>query len=222
MEKKTAIVFGGTGLTGRSLLKILEADARYEKIIVFSRTMPELTGDKVEIIKADYENIDNHKEMIKGHEVYCCLGTTMKKAGSRENFRRVDHDYPVKVAALASENRVHHFLVISSVGADPESSNFYLRTKGEMEKSVLQSGFSKIVILRPSMLLGKRGELRIAEEAGKILMVLFGFLLRGKFKKYRAIEASKVATAMVRLANRPVTDTIYESDQIESIARQMD
>jgi uncharacterized protein YbjT (DUF2867 family) len=222
MEKKTAVVFGGTGLTGSNILKLLEKDRRYGKIIVFARTITEVTGEKTEFIKAGYEDLDDYKGMIKGDVIFCCLGTTMKKAGSRENFRMVDLDYPVKVATLASENKVPAFLVISSVGANPESSNFYLRTKGEMEKSILQLNFSKVAILRPSMLLGKRGEIRIAEEAGKILMVLFGFLLRGKLKKYRAIEASKVAAAMVRLASMPVAGPVYESDQIELISRQID
>jgi uncharacterized protein YbjT (DUF2867 family) len=221
MEKKTAILFGATGLTGTQVLKNLIRDERYEKIKVFTRSAPEIKSPKIKVFNTSLEDIDRHGNEIRGHDLFCCLGTTIKKAGSRRNFRKVDYEFVVKIAGWAAGNEVPCFLVVSSIGANPDSSNFYLRTKGEMERDVLELGFNKAVILRPSMLLGKRGEFRFAEEAGKVFMRLIRPVLRGKLKKYRAIEAGKVAVAMVELANIPATKVIFESDEISLLIEQV-
>ncbi len=221
MKKKTAILFGATGLTGTHVLKNLIRDERYEKIKVFTRSAPGIKSTKIQVFETTLEDIDRHEHEIKGHDLFCCLGTTIKKAGSRKNFRKVDYEFVIKIAARAAGNEVPCFLVISSIGANPDSSNFYLRTKGEMERDVLEFGLNKAVILRPSMLLGKRGDFRFAEEAGKIFMRLIRPVLRGKLKKYRAIEAETVAVAMVKLANIPTTKVIFESDEISLLRGQV-
>ncbi len=215
MQKKTAVIFGATGLTGSFVLQILIQDERYEKVKVFSRTPPEVKSDKVEIIITDLEDLDKHSEEITGDDLFCCLGTTIKKAGSKENFRKVDHDWPALIAKTASKNGMPGFLMISSIGADPESSNFYLRTKGEAEKAVRQYEFKKIVILRPSMLLGKRREFRLLEELGKIIMAPLKFIFRGRLRKYRPIDAERVAKAMVKFANITTSKYVFESHEIE-------
>jgi len=219
MQKKTAILFGATGLTGSHVLQILVQDERYEIIKVFTRSELRVKSDKIETVKTALEELDKHKEQIKGHDVFCCLGTTIKKAGSRDNFRKVDLEFPAKIAEIASNNKVPNFLMISSIGADADSSSFYLRTKGEAEKAIQGFSFNKVVILRPSMLLGKRREFRLLEEAGKLIMFPLRFLLRGKLSKYRAIDAERVARAMVRFANITTGKSVYESHEIELFTR---
>ncbi len=215
MQKKTAIIFGATGLTGSLVLKKLIRDERYEKIRVFTRSEPEIKSDKMEVIKTDLENLEQYSDEIAGDDVFCCLGTTIKKAGSKENFKKVDLDWPALIAKIASKNNVPNFLLISSIGADPESANFYLRTKGEAENAVRQNDFHKVVILRPSMLLGKRSEFRFFEELGKLVMVPLKFLFIGKLRKYRPINSERVASAMIKFANITTSKYVFESHEIE-------
>lgn len=219
MQKKTAVLFGATGLTGNLVLGILAKDERYEKIRVFTRSELSVNSDKIEVIVTDLENLDSLADNIKGHDLFCCLGTTIKKAGSKENFRKVDFEFPVKIAEIASKNEVPNFILISSIGADPQSSNFYLKTKGEAEEAIQKSGFKKLVILRPSMLLGKRKEFRLLEEAGKLVMLPLKFILKGRLRKYRAIDAERVAKAMVKFANITTSKKIFESHEIELFTR---
>ncbi len=219
MQKKTAVLFGATGLTGNLVLGILAKDERYEKIRVFTRSELTVNSDKIEVIVTDLENLDSLADNIKGHDLFCCLGTTIKKAGSKENFRKVDFEFPVKIAEIASKNEVPNFILISSIGADPQSSNFYLKTKGEAEEAIQKSGFKKLVILRPSMLLGKRKEFRLLEEAGKLVMLPLKFILKGRLRKYRAIDAERVAKAMVKFANITTSKKIFESHEIELFTR---
>ncbi len=215
MQKKTALLFGATGLIGTHVLHKLVHDERYEKIKVFTRSYPKIKSDKIEIIKTALEFLDKYENEIRGHDVFCCLGTTIKKAGTRENLRMVDLVFPAKIAAIAHKNEVPNFLIVSSIGADSNSSNFYLRTKGEAEKAIQELNFRKVVILRPSMLLGKRTEFRFMEEVGKLIMLPLKFLLRGKLRKYRAIDAERVGRAMVKFANITTSKSVYESDEIE-------
>ena len=215
MQKKTAIIFGATGLTGSLVLKKLIRDERYEKIKVFTRSEPEIKSDKMEVIKTDLENLEKYSDEIAGDDVFCCLGTTIKKAGSKENFKKVDLDWPALIAKIASKNKVPNFLMISSIGADPKSANFYLRTKGEAENAVRQHDFYKVVILRPSMLLGKRSEFRFFEELGKLVMVPLKFLFIGKLRKYRPINSERVASAMIKFANITTSKYVFESHEIE-------
>lgn len=215
MKGKTAVIFGASGLTGRQVLQKLIQDERYEKIRVFTRSEPDIKSGKLEIIIAPLEELGRYADQISGNDVFCCLGTTIKKAGSKDNFRKVDFGFPVIIAETASRNGVPNFLIISSIGADPESSNFYLRTKGEVEKAVQEFPFRKIVILRPSMLLGKRREFRFLEEVGKVIMIPLKFIFVGRLRKYRPVSAETVARAMVRLANVTTSKIIFESHEIE-------
>ena len=153
--------------------------------------------------------------------MFCCLGTTIAAAGSKEAFRKIDFDLPVKIAEEASKNNIFSFLIISSLGADTKSSNFYYKTKGEMEKTIQKFSFRKISILRPSMLLGGRKEFRLGEIIGKELMRALSFVFVGSLKKYKAIHAQNVAKAMVEIANNDFGKTIFESDEIRNIAKRV-
>lgn len=214
MPRKTAILFGASGLVGNYVLLRLVSDDRYEKIKVFSRSNLSFQHEKITFIQTDFSNLNELKPQITGNDMFCCLGTTMKKAGSQENFRKIDHDLVIEIAKSASENTVQNFLVISSVGANASSKNFYLRTKGQMEQAVLNIPFQKHVILRPSLLLGKRREFRLLEEIGKVLFNLLSFLLLGRLRKYRPNNAGDVAALMVKLANVTTSKKIFEPNDI--------
>jgi uncharacterized protein YbjT (DUF2867 family) len=214
---KTACIFGSTGLTGSHLLKILINDERYEKIILFNRTVQSINHSKIEQIVADYNSIDQYTNQLKADEYYCCLGTTIKKAKTKQAFEYVDLQLPVIIGKFAIQNKVSGLFVVSSIGASAKSSNFYLNVKGRMEEELQKSGIGKLFIFRPSMLIGERNESRFGETVGKIVMKFIGFLFLGKLKKYRAIKAEIVANAMVVVANGGYNSSIFESDEIQKL-----
>ena len=219
MLGKTALVFGSSGLVGSELTKQLLKDDRYKIIKIFVRKSIFPGNPKiVEIIDplADPEKIS---EEIIGNDLFCCLGTTIKKAGSKKYFEWVDLEIPTQIAKIASRNKVDKFLVVSSIGANSSTGNFYLRTKGIMEKRVTKNHFEHIYILRPSMLLGKRNEFRFLEIMGKGFMRLISVFMLGPIRKYRGIQASKVANAMIKLANSTYPDVVIESDKIEELGK---
>ncbi|NOZ45776.1 MAG: NAD(P)H-binding protein [Chlorobi bacterium] len=216
---KTALLFGTTGLVGSYLLQELIESNVYNEINVFVRKETVIADKKVKVHIIDYGKIDDYDNLIIGDDLFCCLGTTVKNAGSKKATRKVDFDYPVKIAEIAKVNKVKKFLIVSSLGASTESNNFYLKSKGDMEKEIAKRNFDTFFALRPSLLLGKRKEFRLAESIGKILMQAFGWLLIGNLKKYRAIHAQDVAKAMVYLANNKYENSIIQSDKIKKLAK---
>lgn len=207
---KTAVVFGASGLIGSQLLPILFADPGYDLVLVFTRKSLGLVAAKLEEVITDFKDLDSLRTQVKGDVVFCCLGTTINTAGSEAAFRRVDFELVRWCAVAASENKVPRFLVISSMGADPDSRIFYNRTKGEMEKAVSALKFEQCVILRPSMLYGPRKEFRFGERVGQFFMFLFWLLIPAK---YKPIHARTVARKMNALANSEFSGTI-ESGEI--------
>lgn len=217
---KTALVFGATGLTGSYLLKLLLNDSRYKKVKVFIRKKADLPfHEKLETHFVELSSPENYSHQLYGDELFCCLGTTIAKAGSRQEFRKVDFELPVKIAETASQNNVSSFIVISSLGANAKSSNFYYRTKGEMEEAIQKFSFQRFAILRPSMLLGNRKEFRLGEIIGKHLMKALGIFFVGELKKYKAIHAEDVAASMIVIANNKSGEIFFESDRIQHIAK---
>jgi uncharacterized protein YbjT (DUF2867 family) len=216
MEGKTALVFGATGLVGSELVKLLLADSRYVKVKAFVRRDPAMSHPKLEIVMTEIPNVISYSQQLTGDELYICLGTTIKKAGSIKAMEIADRDTPASIASAARDNGVNSVAVVSSIGADDSSRNYYLRIKGEMEREVAGLGFNRTVIVRPSILLGERNESRFGEDIAKVLMKTFRFLFIGKFRKYRGIEACDVARAMVRLLNTlPKPEGIvFESNEL--------
>lgn len=217
--KKHAVIFGASGLIGSLLLQELIRDNRYEKITIFLRKTMSTRHLKVKEIIIDMHNSKQIGELLGGDEIFCCLGTTIKKAGTQEAFRKVDFELPVMIGELAKLKNIENLMVVSSLGADAKSGNFYLKTKGEMENALLKMKFKNLKIFRPSMLLGSRSESRPMETIGKALMKSLGFLFVGGLKKYKAIEAKTVAQAMILAANSPSNQQFFESDQIESMVK---
>lgn len=219
---KTAIIIGGTGLTGTQLLKILLTSDIYDKVISIVRSDLKISHPKLKQYVIDFDNSESYADLIEGNDVFCCIGTTIKKAGSQEAFQKVDLEYPVKIAKIASANGVKQFSIISSIGANPNSSNFYLRTKGKCEEELRKLAFQSTSIFRPSLLVGNRKEFRLGEKIGEVLMRLLSIFMIGKLRKYRAIKVQKVAYAMFQIAQEnTVGYHIYESDKIEETASNL-
>lgn len=196
---KVAVVAGGTGLVGRECLRLLSNDTEFSEVRALVRR-PLPSGHSLPRIRectADFDRLGEHAEWFRAECVFCALGTTIKKAGSREAFRHIDYDYPLAIAKLAREQGARHFLVVSAQGADPDSRIFYSRVKGELEIALRTLGYPSLTIARPSLLLGDRGEFRLGEEVGKRLAWLFP-------PRARPVRASQVAAALVRAAHSPV------------------
>jgi len=213
---RIAIVFGATGLVGKALVEELCKSDGYDQIKIFVRGKTDFAArEKVREFITDFNNLPEWSDKITGDDLYICLGTTIKKAGSVARMEEIDRDLPVKIASVASGNSVEKLSVVSSVGANPGSSNSYLRIKGEMERELLKIKFRTLIIMRPSMLLGERNEKRAGETAGKIILKVFGIFLIGKLSRDRGIEAWKVAKAMVISLSEKTGTEILESDVIQ-------
>ncbi|MGB3947384.1 MAG: NAD(P)H-binding protein [Bacteroidia bacterium] len=219
---KTAIIIGATGLIGNELLNLLLNDSEFEKVKIFVRKSQSITNSKLEQHIVNFDSIENFSSLITGDVCYCCLGTTINTAGSKEAFTKVDYTYPTEFAKIAKNNGIANFLLISSIGANKNSSNFYLKVKGDTEYALEQLNFKHLALLRPSMLLGKRTEFRLGESIGKIAMKLFSFAFIGSLKAYKAIEATTVAKAMIVLSKKMFTNDaskhqIVLSDKIQEL-----
>lgn len=217
-----AILTGATGLIGKSLLNQLVAGKVYKVLETWVRTPSWAIDQKFTEMVLCFDDISDIPSAEADH-LFCCLGTTMKKAKTRQAFRTIDRDYVAGLAKLAERSGIHTFLVISSIGANPRSATFYLRTKGEMEELVKGCSIPSVYILRPSMLLGDRQERRFGEAAGQVVFKLIWPLLIGPLMKYRAIHADTVARAMIRCARESKPGVhVLESDEIERTGGERD
>lgn len=217
---KTALVIGSTGLIGSQLLSLLLESDHYDKVIIFVKRDARIKHKKLTQHIIDFDNLESYRQWVAGDDFFCTIGTTIKNAGSKEAFKKVDYEYPRLFATLASDNKVQRFLIISSLGADSSSTNFYLKTKGEIENFLKNCKFESVSILRPSLLLGNRKEFRLGEKIGAFLMSLVSFFLIGNLKKYKPIQSEIVAKALITIAqNKDSGFNIYESDAIANSFR---
>lgn len=214
---KTAIIIGATGLTGSLLLTKLLTHSDYSKIIIFGRKSVGFTHNKLNEVICDVINIDEQKEQFKADEVFCCIGTTAKKTPNKELYKSIDYGIPLKCAQLSKENNISRLFIISAIGVNPNSSIFYNRIKGKMERDVLKILPNNVTFLQPSLILGNRGEVRIGERIGVVLMKGLSFLMIGPLKKYKAIQAKTIANAMVLLAKQKDINTYYTSEEIQQV-----
>lgn len=209
---------GATGLTGEILLKELLEDTRYKRVKVFSRSPAGVVHPKLEEHLGDLLSLSDFKTQFTADEVYCCIGTTKAKTPDRQQYRDIDLGIPLEAARLANSNAINTYLVISSLGADPKSSIFYNRIKGEMEEAVLKQGIPRTFILQPSIIAGHREEKRPGEWIAKKIFAALNTFLVGPLKKYRSIRAADIAMAMIWLANNEYSRTRIESDTIRHLA----
>lgn len=216
-EGRSALLLGATGLVGSHCLDLLLDESRYTSVRVLSRSPVERKHGKLEVVRMELDAMAEHPELFRVDDVFCCLGTTMARAGSEAAFRRVDHDYPLQAAQLAAAEGADQFLLISAIGADPQSRIFYNRVKGEVEVAVKRLPFRAVWLLRPSLLLGDRPELRVGERLAAAVAVPLSPLLMGRLRRYRPIAGRDVALAMVRLALEGDTGGVVESDEITAV-----
>lgn len=216
---KTAIIMGASGLIGSKLLSILLNAKEYERVISIGRKKLKKNHKKLEQFVVDFDDVKTYTEHVKGDVTFCCLGTTKKQTPNIEEYYKIDHDYPVNIAVAAAKNSVTQYHFVSAIGANANSGNFYLKTKGQTEKDITKHSLSCVQIYQPSLLTGRSKNQRLGEQLGAAIMWMVNPLLIGKLKKYRSIPAQKVAMAMFKqsLLNKEGVFT-YTSDQIQNIA----
>lgn len=199
MKTKTATLIGATGLIGGHLRNMLQNDIDFQRVRILVRRPLAIQHPKIEVIVLDFSDENAFRAAIKGSEmVFCSIGTTQKKVqGDKTAYRKVDFEIPTRAARLCAEEGCKQFLLVSSVGADSKSSNFYLQLKGEVEDEVRAAGVASVAIFRPSMLLGQRQEFRLGERLGQVVMSFLSFLIPSH---YKAIEAVTVAKAMLSIS----------------------
>ncbi|MDN4523220.1 NAD(P)H-binding protein [Fictibacillus fluitans] len=210
---KTAVIAGATGLVGQELLHLLMESSHYDRIITLVRRKTGISHWKVTEVVVDFNGLEDYKTYFNADDVFCCLGTTIKKAKTKENFKMVDHLYPVVMSRLAAEQGARSFMVISALGAGRDSRFFYSRVKGEMEDDVAEAGVPLIGIFRPSLLTGEREEFRKGERAADWIAGRFSFLFKGVLKKYQPVKASSVAAVMFWFAQQERTGIHFISSE---------
>ena len=216
---KTAIIFGSTGLIGNELFKTILLNNSYDKIKVFVRSIPEMNNPKVEIIKTDFNNLERYKDKIKGDDCFFCIGTTKKDTPDKDEYRRIEYKIPVDVAKIAKANSVNSFFYISSIGANQNASSNYLKNKGQVEEELKNLNFSKLAIIRPSLLVGDRKSFRLGEIILTPIMNTLTIFAFGSLKKYKPIKIKNVVKAALYISKNKSKEIIFESDELERIAK---
>lgn len=220
---KTALIAGASGLVGRHCLDLLlAADDRYERVVSIGRRELPLKHPRLEQCVVDFDQLEKEQLRLIADDVFCCLGTTIRQAGSEAAFYKVDYTYVVTLAAVLSANFASQFLVVSALGADADSRIFYNRVKGEMEAAVKKTKFRAIHLFQPALLLGARPNPRLGERVAAAVLAVVRPLLVGPLRPYRAVRASVVARAMLDAARQDGGGIrTYRSDEIVAgVARE--
>ena len=216
---KTALIFGSSGLIGNELFKTILLNNSYDKIKVFVRSIPEVNNPKVEIIKTDFSNLEQYKDKIIGDDCFFCIGTTKKDTPDQDEYRRVEYNIPVDVAKIAKANSVKSFYYVSSIGANPNASSNYLKNKGQVEGELKNLNFSKLAIIRPSLLIGNRKSFRLGEVIFTPVMNTLTLFAFGSLKKYKPIKIQNVVKAILHISKNVSDKIVFESDELERIAK---
>jgi uncharacterized protein YbjT (DUF2867 family) len=212
--QKSALLLGATGLTGSYLLQLLIESSEYHTIYVYVRKSIGIQNAKLKEIIIDF---DNYEGTVDADDVFCCLGTTIKVAKTKEAFKKVDLAYPVKIAQLQYHAGSKRFLVISAMGAAADSMFFYSRVKAEMEKLMSNIGYPRLYIFRPALISGDRKEHRSGEKLAAGVNKILNFILVGPLRKYQSVSAIAIAKCMISFANDPgiFGNIIISSDRIK-------
>jgi uncharacterized protein YbjT (DUF2867 family) len=218
VQQRVTVLAGATGLVGSHLIQLLLKSSQYKKVISFVRTSSGIHHEKLDerVISFDTLKLLPHEEV---DDVFCCLGTTIKKAGTKEKFKMVDFNYPVEIARGCKEHGAEQYLVISAIGASADSGIFYSRVKGELEEELKNLHYKRLHVFRPSLLVGNRKEFRLGEKTGEIFLRMIRPAMIGKWRKYRSISAEQVAYGMYTsaLSFQSENVKIYESDEIQRL-----
>lgn len=219
---RTALIAGASGLVGRYLLDLLTGAPEYDRVVAVARRPLDVEHPKLVEVVTGFDALDRLPRPLHGDDAFCCLGTTIRQAGSREAFRAVDQGAVLAFAWAAKRGGAKRFFLVSSMGADAGSRFFYTRLKGETEQALQVMGFETLALFRPSLLLGPRAEYRLGERLGAVGLALARPLLVGRGRKYRAIHAATVARAMLRasLGGRGAQGVlVVPSDAIADLGR---
>lgn len=208
-DLKTALIVGATGLVGNNLVRQLTDSALYGRVNVLTRRP--LTWQHPSLQEINYDFDRPNSLLVQADHIFCCLGTTIRQAGSRDAFRKVDYQYPMEIAQMGRTNGASLFAIVTSMGADANSTFFYNRVKGEVERDLATLDYPALLIFRPSLLLGQRRDFRLGERVGEGFMRLLAPLIPAK---YRAVEASKVAEAMLKYVEKGESG-VFESDLLQ-------
>ena len=217
MQGQTAIVLGATGLIGSQLVQLLLNDNAFVEVRILVRNPVPFSHPKLSVYIVSFDDYHDLKEKMGiGHSVFCCVGTTQKKVkGDKNAYRKVDYDIPLNSGHAAIENGCKNYLLVSAVGANKNSQNFYLQLKGSVEEALSKLPFQSVHFFRPSLLLGDRKEFRAGEKIAKGSMKLFSFFLVGGLKRYKPVESLDVAKAMVAISKRTTSGVhVYEYKDI--------
>ena len=208
--KNTAVIIGATGVVGRVILNEILSGEYYDRIYILGRSSISKLPDEERLTKIiiDFENIDFDMDILENADVFASLGTTLKIAGSKENQRKIDVDYTVNFAKLC-EGEIRSFNVVSAMGANSKSKNFYTSFKGELEDKVKELNLGVLRIFQPSLLISKREDKRFFERLLIKISPIFQILLKGKMKKYSPIEASLLGKEIVRFATENKGEGTY-------------
>ena len=204
------LVVGSTGLIGGEFLELIKNNISYPDVIALSRRkIDSISGaSNIKQLVIDFDRLDSYRNNLAAKTTFCALGTTIKKAGSKEKFRAVDYQLPLNIARIVLENRCENFIFVSAVGADADSKVFYNRVKGELETEIQKLPFKSIHILRPSLLLGKRDEFRVGEKLGEIFLSPVSKLVPFKYRPIHARDVAKKALDLLEENKKGVH--IYE------------
>ncbi len=192
-----ALILGASGLVGLHTTKYLLADNSFDKIYAVSRHGIPIQHERLIQIKADFDTIDIPIRDLQINHLFSCLGSTKSKTPNKEDYKKVDHDYPIKVARILKENGLHSASIVSALGANKDSITFYMRLKAMTEQSFEELGLDQLFIMQPSLIVGNRKEKRLAEKFASILFNIINPLLLGDYNKYRSIKGSVIARALV-------------------------
>jgi uncharacterized protein YbjT (DUF2867 family) len=220
MNGQTAVVLGATGLIGKFLVEVLLEDNYFSCVRILARSPSILIHPKLQYEILNFNDENNFTQKFgEGDVIFCCIGTTQKQVkGDNEAYKKIDFDIAVTAAKIGVIKQFKKYLIVSSVGADANSSNFYLQLKGKIENTIRQFPFESISFFRPSMLLGKRNKVRYGENMLQLSMKFFSLLLFGSLKKYHAIKAKDVAKAMIAESKRNSTGVkFYEYQQMKQL-----
>jgi uncharacterized protein YbjT (DUF2867 family) len=214
-----AIIAGSTGLIGSKLLQILLRETFYDEVLVLVRKKIDIQHKKLTQLVVDFDQLDTYADGITGRAIFCCLGSTKAKTPDLKVYRKIDHDYPLQLAQLAHKNGVKQYHLVSAIGANASSGNFYTKTKGETEDDITKVGINTTYIYRPSLLTGDRQEKRLMEKIAGGLAKVIDPLLIGSLKKYRSIPAETVAIAMYKQSTKnEVGVFVYPSNIIKQLS----
>ena len=216
---KKAIIVGASGLIGSKLLDVLLNQPEYDQVLSIGRKKIKSRNTKLEQIVVEFDDIEDHEDQIKGDVIFCCLGTTRRDTPDLNDYRKIDHDYPLRLAEIALRNGIEQYHLVSAMGARSDASNFYTKIKGDTEDDLKKVGLKGLFIYQPSLLIGHRNKPRVMETIAVWVMKIVSPLMLGDFKKYRAIQALDVAKAMYKQSLKNKTGVFtYTSDKIKKRA----